>query len=122
MKIIIEKASELGFCFGVRRAIKIIQEAARELDGIMTLGPIVHNRLVVNKLADIGVNVLSSLDQIQGKAIAITSHGISPELLLKIKLFSKFNIHSDARKAKFFFISKLTFIESILVRCNTYVK
>jgi 4-hydroxy-3-methylbut-2-enyl diphosphate reductase len=81
----IEKARELGFCFGVRRAIKIIQVAAREHQGLNTLGPIVHNRLVVAKLADMGISVVNDLSQLQSKAIAISSHGVSPQLLSQIQ-------------------------------------
>jgi 4-hydroxy-3-methylbut-2-enyl diphosphate reductase len=81
----IEKARELGFCFGVRRAIKIIQEAAREHQGISTLGPIVHNRLVVNRLADMGISVVNDLSQLQDRAVAISSHGVSPQLLSQIQ-------------------------------------
>jgi 4-hydroxy-3-methylbut-2-enyl diphosphate reductase len=80
----IEKARELGFCFGVRRAIKIIEAAAKEYRGITTLGPIVHNRMVVNKLAETGINPVNELNQVQGKAVAISSHGISPQLLSQI--------------------------------------
>lgn len=81
----IEKARELGFCFGVRRAIKIIEKAAREHTGIATLGPIVHNRLVVARLNDMGISVVNNLGQLQGKAIAISSHGASPQLLSQIQ-------------------------------------
>jgi len=81
----VEKARELGFCFGVRRAIKMIQEAAGEHQGITTLGPIVHNRLVVDKLADMGIKVVNGLDQLQDKSIAISSHGVSPQLLSQIE-------------------------------------
>ena len=84
-KVQVKKARELGFCFGVRRAIKIIETAAKERQGIVTLGPIVHNRLVVAKLAEMGVNVVSDLDQIQDGIVAIASHGVSPELLSQIQ-------------------------------------
>ena len=85
MTVKIEKARELGFCFGVRRAIKLIQEAAEEHHNIATLGPIVHNRLVVDNLSKIGVNIINDLSQFSGNAIAITSHGVSPEILSRIK-------------------------------------
>ena len=88
MTVRIEKARELGFCFGVRRAIKLIQEAAKEYQGIVTLGPIVHNHLVVDNLSKIGVNVINDLSQFSSKAIAITSHGASPEISLRIKSLS----------------------------------
>jgi len=84
-KIKIEKARELGFCFGVRRAIQIIETAARENKGIVTLGPIVHNRLVVAKLADMGVNIVSHINQVHDGIIAITSHGVPPDLLSQLQ-------------------------------------
>lgn len=84
-KVEVTKASELGLCFGVRRAIKIIDKAAKEHQKIATLGPIVHNRLVVAKLADSGVNVINELGQVQDRVIAITSHGAPPQLLSQIQ-------------------------------------
>jgi 4-hydroxy-3-methylbut-2-enyl diphosphate reductase len=84
-KVEIEKARELGFCFGVRRAIKIIEKAAKEHKGIATLGPIVHNRLVVAKLAEVGVKVVDELDRVEDKIVAIPSHGIPPQSLSQIQ-------------------------------------
>jgi 4-hydroxy-3-methylbut-2-enyl diphosphate reductase len=81
----VEKARELGFCFGVRRAIKIIHEAARKNGKVVTLGPIVHNRQVVEKLSELGVNVVNDISQSRGRVIAISSHGVSPQLLEQIE-------------------------------------
>jgi 4-hydroxy-3-methylbut-2-en-1-yl diphosphate reductase len=85
-KITIEKARELGFCFGVRRAIKIIEAAAGECPDIGTLGPIVHNKTVVEKLNKQGVHVITNASQIKNRAVAITSHGISPEETKRLAL------------------------------------
>jgi len=84
-KVEVKKAREFGLCFGVRRAIKIIEKAAKEHQEIATLGPIVHNRLVVAKLADSGVKVVNELDQVHDKVIAVTSHGAPPQLLSQIQ-------------------------------------
>jgi len=84
-KIKVKKASQLGSCFGVRRAIKIIDKAATEYPEIATLGPIVHNRLVVTKLSDTGVKVVNELDQVQDRVVAIASHGAPPQLLSQIQ-------------------------------------
>jgi 4-hydroxy-3-methylbut-2-enyl diphosphate reductase len=84
-KIEVKKARELGSCFGVRRAIKIIDKATKAHREIATLGPIVHNRLVVSKLAETGVKVVNELDQVQDGVIAITSHGAPPQVLSQIK-------------------------------------
>jgi len=81
----IEKAEKTGFCFGVRRAMEIIEKAAREHGGIETLGQLVHNRQVLQKLADIGVKVVEAAEDIQGDTVAISAHGISPELEAELK-------------------------------------
>lgn len=81
----IEKARELGFCFGVRRALKIIENAAGGGMKIVTLGPIVHNKTVVARLKSMGVNVADDLDGLDGGVIAISSHGVSPAAHEKIK-------------------------------------
>jgi len=85
-KLEVRKARELGFCFGVRRAIKLIEVAAKEHQRIATLGPIVHNQLVVARLAQMGVRVVNELDQLRDGIIAIASHGVPPELLSQIQL------------------------------------
>lgn len=84
-KIKVKKARELGSCFGVRRAIKIIDKAVKEYPEISTLGPIVHNRLVVTKLSETGVKVVNDLDRVHDGIIAIASHGAPPQLLSQIQ-------------------------------------
>jgi len=86
----IEKAEKLGLCFGVRRAIKLLKEAANRYGEIETLGPVAHNRLLVEGLANLGVKPLNCLDQAQGKILAITTHGASPVVLSEIRAH---NIH-----------------------------
>jgi 4-hydroxy-3-methylbut-2-enyl diphosphate reductase len=81
----IEKAEKLGLCFGVRRAIKLLKEAANKYGEIETLGPVAHNRLLVETLASLGVKPLNHLDQAQGKILAITTHGVSPAVLSEIR-------------------------------------
>ena len=77
----IEKASEMGFCFGVKRAIDMVEKAARERGPIQTLGALVHNRQVVDGLASRGIGIASNLDEVDGRIIAIASHGVEPEIL-----------------------------------------
>jgi (E)-4-hydroxy-3-methyl-but-2-enyl pyrophosphate reductase len=81
----IEKAEKLGLCFGVRRAIKLLKEAANKYGEIETLGPLAHNRLLVEALANLGVKPINHLDQAQGRILAITTHGASPAVLSEIK-------------------------------------
>jgi len=84
-KMKIEKAEKLGLCFGVRRAIKLLKEAANKYGEIETLGPVAHNRQLVETLANLGIKPINRLDQVQSKILAITTHGTSPAILSKIK-------------------------------------
>lgn len=81
----IEKARKLGLCFGVRRAIRLLKEAANRYGEIETLGPLAHNRLLVEALANLGVKPVNQLDQTQGRILAITTHGTSPAVLSEIR-------------------------------------
>ena len=85
MKLKIEKAAGIGFCFGVKRAINNVEKVARERGGLETLGAVVHNQPVLQKLAEIGVMVASSVDDIQGDTVAISSHGVSPQMEKEIR-------------------------------------
>jgi len=76
----IEKTKEIGFCYGVKRAIDILERIARERGGVETLGAVVHNQQVLQRLAEVGVRVVQGIDDIRGSAVAISSHGVSPEV------------------------------------------
>jgi 4-hydroxy-3-methylbut-2-en-1-yl diphosphate reductase len=74
----IEKAERTGFCFGVKRAIDILSQAAARHGSIVTLGAIVHNAQVTEKMARLGITVSASLEELHGDAVAIGSHGVTP--------------------------------------------
>jgi 4-hydroxy-3-methylbut-2-enyl diphosphate reductase len=76
----IEKASKTGFCFGVRRAINLLEKVAAERGGVETLGAVVHNQQVLQRLHEIGVRVVNNIDDIRGGVVVTSSHGVSPEL------------------------------------------
>ena len=76
----IEKASETGFCFGVRRAINLLEKVADERGGVETLGAVVHNQQVLQRLSDIGVRVVRDVNDIKGDTVVTSSHGVSPDL------------------------------------------
>jgi len=81
----IEKASGIGFCFGVRSAITALEKVAREEGGIETLGAVVHNQQVLQRLAELGVSVVDAIDEVKGNTIAIGAHGVGPEVAQEIK-------------------------------------
>lgn len=87
MKILIAKTA--GFCFGVRRAVNIaFLVAKKKRKGVYTLGPIIHNPQVVERLRDKGIVPLENItgkDKKDIKALIIRTHGIPLSLYEKIK-------------------------------------
>jgi len=81
----IKKAKETGFCFGVKRALKILEEAVREYREIETLGRMVHNQQMVDNLSKLGVRVVENLDRVRGNAVVIPSHGVPPQVVEELK-------------------------------------
>lgn len=80
MNVIVAPAA--GFCFGVKRALRIAFEAARSGDGpVVTLGPIIHNPQVVAKLEEEGLQAVESLAEIESGTLVVRSHGL-PESVL----------------------------------------
>ena len=76
-------AEYLGFCYGVKRAIKIAREHA---DGkSCTLGPIIHNPQMVERLKNEGVGTIEDLSELAEGTVIIRSHGVGPEVYEKIK-------------------------------------
>jgi len=84
MEIIISKY--MGFCFGVKRAIKLARDKRNEIDkNIYTLGSIIHNPQVVEKLREEDIVPVDSLDDIDDGYVVISSHGVSPDVQEDIK-------------------------------------
>jgi len=77
----IKKAKALGFCFGVRRAIQVVERAAAEHGPIDSLGSVVHNPQVVDRLAAKNIQVVKGLEQARNGTIAITAHGAGPQVV-----------------------------------------
>ncbi|HAL88811.1 MAG TPA: bifunctional 4-hydroxy-3-methylbut-2-enyl diphosphate reductase/30S ribosomal protein S1 [Clostridiales bacterium] len=71
-------AKSAGFCFGVSRAVELVEKAAQEGRKVATLGPIIHNRHVVDKFQKMGVRVIETPEEaLPGETVIIRSHGIS---------------------------------------------
>jgi 4-hydroxy-3-methylbut-2-enyl diphosphate reductase len=76
-------ADELGYCWGVRRALDIIQDAAVKAGPVAPVGDIIHNPQVVERLRAKGVEGAASVDEAVGRGfqrVAITAHGMGPHL------------------------------------------
>ena len=71
-------AESAGFCFGVSRAVETVEKAAAEGKKVVTLGPIIHNRHVVDKFEAMGVEVIDTAAQAaEGMTVIIRSHGVT---------------------------------------------
>ena len=80
----IEKAAGTGFCFGVRRAITALEKVAGEQGMIETLGAVVHNQQVLQRLVELGVGVAGTIDDVKGNTVAIGAHGVGPDVAAEI--------------------------------------
>ncbi len=78
-------AKSAGFCFGVRRATQMAFEAAAEHDAICSLGPVIHSPQVVKGLAEQGVKVVASVDDIPPGSVIIRSHGVTAAEMARVQ-------------------------------------
>ena len=80
-------AEKYGFCFGVKRAIKITEKIAKNNPNTLTLGPLIHNPLEIARLQDsFGVKVQEDINNLgDSKSVIIRTHGITKENLEILK-------------------------------------
>ncbi|MBN1913424.1 MAG: 4-hydroxy-3-methylbut-2-enyl diphosphate reductase [Candidatus Omnitrophica bacterium] len=81
----IKKAELIGFCFGVKRAINIAENALKKKKKLYSLGPVIHNPQVVNDLSKKGIRVISDIKDASGGTILIRSHGVGPAIIKELK-------------------------------------
>lgn len=74
-------ADEYGFCFGVERAVDMVEEAIKEGEVVRSLGPLIHNDQEMERLAKSGVATITEPVQIKrGETAVIRAHGVTPEV------------------------------------------
>lgn len=78
-------ADDYGFCYGVKRAIKTAKDNVDLSKKVCTLGPIIHNPQMVKSLADEGIGIVNSADEMVDGKIIIRSHGVGPSVYDAIK-------------------------------------
>ncbi|MBQ1947133.1 MAG: 4-hydroxy-3-methylbut-2-enyl diphosphate reductase, partial [Clostridia bacterium] len=84
MKITV--AETAGFCFGVARAVKTVQEALERGEKIATLGPIIHNEQFTEYLEKQGARIISSVEEAQNdETVIIRSHGVPKKVEDELK-------------------------------------
>ncbi len=80
--MIIRKAESAGFCFGVNRAIKMVEELLDSNYKVYTLGPIIHNMEVVRDLEERGCRSVDCIDSLKsGETLVIRSHGVPQSVI-----------------------------------------
>jgi 4-hydroxy-3-methylbut-2-en-1-yl diphosphate reductase len=82
MKFEIKKAKYLGFCSGVRNAVKIAQDFT---DSAHTFGPLIHNEEMIKNLEKKNIDVVEDIKQITKKNVIIRAHGIEKKDLLSLE-------------------------------------
>ena len=83
MKIYVAKHG--GFCFGVKRAIRMASEASRDGHEVYSLGQLIHNPQVVEDLFKKGIITVDNLRRVKNKKVIIRSHGIHPAVLTMLR-------------------------------------
>ena len=79
-------AKSAGFCFGVSRAVELVQSSAAAGKRTVTLGPIIHNRHVVEAFHQAGVGVIDSPEEANpGDTVIIRSHGVGREVYARLE-------------------------------------
>ncbi len=79
-------ADEYGFCFGVERAVEMVEEALEEGDTVRALGPLIHNDQEMSRLATQGVRTISEPVQIKrGETAVIRAHGVTPQVEAELR-------------------------------------
>ena len=82
----INVAKSAGFCFGVNRAIKMVEELLDQNVKVCTLGPIIHNMEVVRDLEKRGCRAVESIDDVKpDETLVIRSHGVPAKTIEEIK-------------------------------------
>jgi (E)-4-hydroxy-3-methyl-but-2-enyl pyrophosphate reductase len=74
-------AEEYGFCFGVERAVEMVEEAVAEGGVVRSLGPLIHNSQEMKRLEARGVQTIDAPSEAGAQVTAvIRAHGVTPEV------------------------------------------
>ncbi|MBN1360023.1 MAG: 4-hydroxy-3-methylbut-2-enyl diphosphate reductase [Sedimentisphaerales bacterium] len=86
MRVLI--AANCGFCPGVRNAISTAEKTlarAQARETVYSLGPIIHNKDEVDRLAKAGLHTVESVADVDSGTVLIRSHGVAPRELERLK-------------------------------------
>jgi len=78
VKVIV--ADQAGVCFGVKRALDLVEAEVGKGGALATLGPLIHNPQVVHRLEEKGVRVVRQVSEVRGGAVVMPSHGVPKDV------------------------------------------
>ena len=86
----VEIAGLAGYCFGVKRALKITETTLKKYKDknikVYSIGQIIHNQGVIDDLMTKGLLLVENEEEIEpGSVFIVRSHGMSPDFIIKIK-------------------------------------
>ena len=75
------RATKAGTCYGVQRALDIAEEVLDTCPCAYTLGPLIHNPVVVGELASLGVEQVRVPEEAPAQSVLVMrAHGVTPEI------------------------------------------
>ena len=81
----VEIAKTAGFCFGVNRAVNILDELSKTEKKVCTLGPIIHNPQVIADFEERGVRIIGDPEEAdRDSTVVIRAHGITVQTRRKL--------------------------------------
>lgn len=84
LKVVV--AEHAGMCFGVNRALKMVDSVSGKPSAVSTLGPLIHNPQVVKQLEDSGVSMVRDISELDSGTVVIPSHGTTKETINRATL------------------------------------
>ncbi|MEG2080240.1 MAG: bifunctional 4-hydroxy-3-methylbut-2-enyl diphosphate reductase/30S ribosomal protein S1, partial [Oscillospiraceae bacterium] len=82
-------AKTAGFCFGVDRAINMLEKLVEDGKSVCTLGPIIHNPQVTESFEQRGVKIVKHPEECaKDDILVVRTHGITKELLENVQNIS----------------------------------
>jgi len=85
----VKLASEYGFCYGVERALEIVEKMRKKGVEFDTLGPIIHNPQVVAELEKKGIKAVERIYDTPKPYILIRTHGVPPNVYKEAEKLGK---------------------------------
>ncbi|MCA1596244.1 MAG: 4-hydroxy-3-methylbut-2-enyl diphosphate reductase [Chloroflexi bacterium] len=83
MKVLV--AREVGFCFGVKRAINLTKQALAEKNNVFIVGDVVHNKAVIQDLESRGLTQVESYSDRKSGTALVRAHGIPRSELQRVR-------------------------------------